>query len=414
MKEKQRESKRMTSITRKLHWMLIIKKICLFLFADFFWCASMFFMVLFTIELTANGGLYKNVSRGFIRAEKVYEVLAEDGAGLLHVNVQPLLRIFFWLCISFGALGIVLIIGSFRGEHLKIMQVLQPINEIALRADELGRMSFSEDKYQLIEDAITRIQPQDQETLQFGDRDLQGIEAAMNNLLLRIRDANRQQARFVNDASHELRTPIAVIQGYANMLDRWGKTDPKILDESISAIKTEADHMKRLVEQLLFLARGDSGRTELKLEEISMYQLTQEIYEESILIDEAHIYRWIPSEEDILLKIDVALIKQAVRILLDNAGKYTPAGGEITLSFGRNEETLPYIQVQDQGSGMSEQDVPHIFERFYRSDETRSKAGTGLGLSIAKWIADKHHAYYEVLSRSHVGTRIRLIFTEEN
>ena len=82
-------------------------------------------------------------------------------------------------------------------------------------------MTFSEEKYQQIEDAISILQPNEQEILSFGDADLMGIEAAMNNLLMRMRDSYKQQARFVNDASHELRTPIAVIQGYANMLARW-------------------------------------------------------------------------------------------------------------------------------------------------------------------------------------------------
>ena len=412
MKEKQRESKKMTSITKKLHRTLLWKKFCFLITADLFWCAALFFVMLFTMEYTANGGFFKNVTREFVRGENAYRILAKDGTMLLQVRLQPFLDLLFWLFIGFGGVGFFGFVISSRGERLKIMQILQPINEIALRADELGRMSFSEDKYQLIEDAITRIQPQNQETLQFQDRDLQGIEAAMNNLLLRIRDANRQQARFVNDASHELRTPIAVIQGYANMLDRWGKTDPKILDESIHAIKTETEHMKRLVEQLLFLARGDSGKTELHLENVSLARLTQELYEESLLIDEAHIYRLVQPEEDICLDMDIALMKQAVRILLDNAAKYTQPGREINLSFGKNEEGLPYIQVQDQGNGMEEKDVPHIFERFFRSDETRAEAGTGLGLSIAKWIADKHHAYFEVLSRIHVGTRIRLVFSE--
>ena len=99
-------------------------------------------------------------------------------------------------------------------EERRIRRILAPINEIALKADELSRMTFSEDKYQQIEEAISSLQPEEPDLLSFGDSDLQGIEAAMNNLLIRMRDSYRQQARFVNDASHELRTPIAVIQGY--------------------------------------------------------------------------------------------------------------------------------------------------------------------------------------------------------
>ena len=114
----------------------------------------------------------------------------------------------------------------------------------------------------------------------------------------------RQQSRFVNDASHELRTPIAVIQGYANMLERWGKTDEKILDEGIGAIKNEAEHMNYLVEQLLFLARGDSGRTALNKQPVMTNDLMREIYEESLMIDEKHRYRLKDTGEPAEVSVD--------------------------------------------------------------------------------------------------------------
>ena len=153
----------------------------------------------------------------------------------------------------------------------------------------------------------------------------------MNNLLERMRDAYRQQNRFVSDASHELRTPIAVIQGYVNMLDRWGKEDESILEESIEALKNESQHMKDLVEQLLFLARGDSGRNHLKIEEFVLTDVVREVYEESVMIDEKHRYRfW--GEEGIVMYGDIAMMKQSVRIFTDNAAKYSKDGDTICLS----------------------------------------------------------------------------------
>ena len=107
--------------------------------------------------------------------------------------------------------------------------------------------------------------------------------------------------------------------------------------------------------------------------------------------------------------VDPGLMKQAVRILVDNAAKYTPEGEEIILSYGINEKGRPYLQVQDLGSGINESELPHIFERFFRADEARSSEGTGLGLSIAKWIVDKHEGHFEVLSRKDLGTRIRIV-----
>ena len=135
----------------------------------------------------------------------------------------------------------------------------------------------------------------------------------------------------------------------------------------------------------------------------------REIYEESLMIDEKHRYRLKDSGDSTEVAVDPGLMKQAVRILVDNAAKYTPEGEEIILSYGIDEKGRPYLQVQDLGSGINESELPHIFERFFRADEARSSEGTGLGLSIAKWIVDKHGGHFEVLSRKDLGTRIRIV-----
>ncbi|MBO4913405.1 MAG: HAMP domain-containing histidine kinase, partial [Butyrivibrio sp.] len=183
----------------------------------------------------------------------------------------------------------------------------------------------------------------------------------------------------------------------------------KVLDESILAISNEAEHMNHLVEQLLFLARGDSGKTVLQKENIVLNELMKEIYEESFLIDEEHPYRFRDVEEIINIEADRALLKQAVRILVDNAAKYTEKNDEIILGVGRTDDDRPYLMVQDTGIGMSQTDVEHMFERFYRADEARSYQGTGLGLSIAKWIVDRHGGHFEILSRTELGTRILIV-----
>lgn len=321
---------------------------------------------------------------------------------------------FMWRALFFVAcLFIVQILlhwMSYPSESAKVKSILSPINEIAKKADEIAKFDFSEDKYRIIEETITSIEPSEEERISLGDEDLLGVENAMNSLIARIRESNKQQARFVNDASHELRTPIAVIQGYANMLSRWGRDDEKVLDESIVAIKHESDNMKRLVEQLLFLARGDAGRILLDKTEINLNSLMQEVYEESLMIDENHIYKFVHSDEDIFLLADEGLLKQALRILVDNAAKYTNEKDEILLRVGKNENGEVFLQVQDSGIGMKQADIEHIFERFYRADEARSFNGTGLGLSIAKWIVDKHQGHFEIVSREEIGTRIGMYF----
>ena len=410
------QQRKMTSITRKLHWYGIRSRLLHFILTDllFFvlafvgWCADREWVRLGTV--TWENARSLTVTQATHRL--VYQVASPEGKILLQAQAAIPLIVITSIIGGIFALQLLGQLTAYFRVDKKIRRILSPINEIALKADELSRLTFSEDKYQEIEKALENIQPNqfaENQALSFNDTDLAGVEAAMNNLLLRMRDSYRQQARFVNDASHELRTPIAVIQGYANLLDRWGKTDPQTLDEGISAIKNEADHMNHLVEQLLFLARGDSGKTTLNLTEINACEMMREIYEESFMIDEAHRYRLQVPEEAIPLRADAGLLKQAVRILIDNAAKYTQAGDEILLSAGMTDGGEAYLQVQDTGVGIAGSELPHIFDRFYRSDEVRASAGTGLGLSIAKWIVDKHNGHFEILTRPSLGSRIRIV-----
>ncbi len=431
------ETRRMSSITRKLHWNWIRTKAVRSLFMDLLlvfllaagWCADREYAAVRRID-PANGRDFVTVELDpaqvtqeidrvedlprYFGADLRYRVTSPDGKVLLDASFLLPMMVIGGVLTALLALQLLGFLPSYLREDRAIRRILAPINEIALQADALSRLSFTEDKYQVIEEAIEHIEPGEagQGLLHFGDSDLAGIEAAMNNLLVRMRDTMRQQARFVNDASHELRTPIAVIQGYANMLDRWGKTDEKILDESIAAIKNESEHMDHLVEQLLFLARGDSGKTVLAPEQVQTDVLMREIYEESFMIDEKHRYRLLTDGQPAEVTADPGLLKQAVRILIDNAAKYTPEGEEILLSYGMQDGRFPYLQVQDLGIGMEESELPRIFDRFFRSDEVRGSEGTGLGLSIAKWIVDKHRGHFEILSRKELGTRIRIVLPE--
>ncbi len=240
------------------------------------------------------------------------------------------------------------------------------------------------------------------------ESELKNLAEAINSLLDRINETYHSQIRFVSDASHELRTPIAVIEGYANLLDRWGKKDEKTLEEGIAAIKDEAANMKDLVEQLLFLARGDNNTMNLQPERFDLAQLAEEVLRESRMIDGGHEYD--SHIESISVYADKGLIKQSLRILMDNAVKYSNPGGRITLTVsGKGEEAL--LTVQDEGIGIPPEAVPQIFERFYRTDQSRARAtgGSGLGLSIAKWIAERHGGHLEVLSRQEIGTRISIV-----
>jgi two-component system, OmpR family, sensor histidine kinase ArlS len=239
--------------------------------------------------------------------------------------------------------------------------------------------------------------------------ELKDLAETFNGMLDRLQESYELQNRFVSDASHELRTPISVIQGYANLLSRWGKEDKDVLEESVTAIRNEAENMKELVEKLLFLARTDKNTQKLQKETFPINELIDEIIKETRMIDENHVI--INNKNDSLsVNADRKLIKQALRIFIDNSIKYTPQGGTIKVNSFVQRRFLN-ITIEDSGIGISKEDLPHIFDRFYRCDKARSRqsGGTGLGLSIAKWIIGKHKGSIEVESALNKGTKINII-----
>ena len=330
--------------------------------------------------------------------------------------VKPF-RILAYFVLAWEIIDLLRIVSDVR----RVRRDLQPLQDLALTAEALGQaaaidpMALSTEKIATLEEAISHASV-DSPTVATGDKDLRSIEVALNGLLRQMQEAKLQQMRFVNDASHELRTPIAVIQGYVNMLDRWGKTDATVLDESIEALKSESDHMQELVEQLLFLARGDSGRNTLQRTAVNCANVVEEVWEESCMIDETHTYRCTASDADLAderfhVTGDLAMIKQSMRIIVQNAEKYSPEGSTITLAPVATDGFAGF-SVQDEGIGMSQADAAHAFERFYRADGARNESteGSGLGLSIAKWIVDAHTGTIDVVSREGVGTRFTVLF----
>lgn len=238
--------------------------------------------------------------------------------------------------------------------------------------------------------------------------ELKDLAKTFNDMLDRIEKSVEQQNQFVSDASHELRTPISVIQGYVNLLDRWGKNDKDVLEESILAIKSESENMKELIEKLLFLARGDKNTQKIEKQNFMLNELIIEILKETKLIDASHQLENEYNHE-FEINADRKLIKEAVRIFIDNSIKYTPEGGTIKLDAYKKDDKA-VITIGDTGSGIPSDDIPHIFDRFYRADKSRTKTsgGTGLGLAIAKWIIDNHNGEVHVWSKIDIGTVIKI------
>lgn len=242
---------------------------------------------------------------------------------------------------------------------------------------------------------------------------VEALTGSINEMLERIDQGYRAQARFTSDASHELRTPIAVIQGYADLLDRWGKEDPETMQEAIDAIRQEADAMANLVEQLLYLVRGDKGTQPIEMAPVDLAALAAAVARETAMV--APGYRVTPEiETGITAEADVEAVKECLRVLTDNAVKYTPEGGTITIGLAR-ADGFARISVSDTGEGISPEDQAHIFERFYRADSSRARqtGGTGLGLSIADWIARRHHGFIEVSSVPGQGSTFTLVLPLE-
>lgn len=412
-----RKTKNVTSIAIKLNAIQVRDLFFKFLIIDTILMAILIGLWCIESEKSFYGELVNNAERAinFYPIETAtYTVIWDNGKVMVKEASEFLYNVRIILIIIGIVEGIFLLEEIIFGTA-RVRKILKPFNEIAETAERLSNMVFDEEKFHSIEDAISKISPvASDERIHIGDSEFKGLEDAINKLLDRMRDSYRQQARFVSDASHELRTPISVIQGYANMLDRWGKSDESVLDESITAIKFESENMKNLVEQLLFLARGINGKTQLTIKEFSLSNMINEVVEESKMIDDKHVYSYINLEE-VNVYGDMGFLKQTARILVENAAKYTETGENIELKVGRNSKGEPYFSVQDNGIGMDTEDIPHIFERFFRADtaRVRKNGGTGLGLSIAKWIIDNHNGYFSVLSRKGIGTRITVYLPEK-
>ncbi len=402
------------SIVRGLFWMWIRRLFGAFFLTDLVLTAATVFVWIHGQFLTLYGAMPKQWNLN-VRGSSLQDMLVifSDKAGTtFEVSPYPMLRAFGYVLAAVAACQLLILLLAVCFDAFRIRKRLKPLRDMANAAQLIANQTWDTQKFQNLEYAISHVDadsPYAQVTT--NDRDLAGIEASLNELLNRMRQANLQQVRFVSDASHELRTPIAVIKGYADLLDRWGKEDVQTLEEGIAAIKNEADHMNTLVEQLLFLARGDSGRNLLELIPFSLSAMVQEVYEESRMIDSSHQYEYEAPVADILCYGDAAMLKQSMRIFIDNAAKYTTEGDTIVIRIGISEDYHPYFSVQDNGIGMGESDLAHIFDRFYRSDQARNgkTGGTGLGLSIAKWIIDRHHGIIRVTSRPEIGTRFMVL-----
>jgi len=333
---------------------------------------------------------------------------------VIRYNLAPWIEAGLIIFSALAAVEILVLLRKSRSDSKLVKKMLAPISDFAAAAESLGAISDSlkPDELTKLRGALDGISGAALDTrldTNATSGELRELAFAINGMLDRVSEAYSAQIRFVSDASHELRTPIAVIQGYAALLDRWGKRDEKVLQEGIDAIVFEAESMKQLVERLLFLARGDSGKLDMKLEPFDLSELCEETVNEYKLIDKDHEYQL----ETVMTGVtsDRAQIKETLRILIDNSRKYTDAEGIISIKCGVNENNEPFFSVTDTGCGIAPEDLPRVFERFHRTDvsRARSSGGAGLGLAIARRIVTASGGRIESTSRVGIGTRMTVI-----
>ena len=323
-------------------------------------------------QVTIDGKTYE------IRAFRIYnrEIMLINKMGMLFI-IENLAAVFI----------------AFAVGRAISSKMLKPVHQVADAAIKISEENFNQ-----------RIEEPE------ADDEIRMLVRAFNDMLSRLEISFERQNQFISDVSHELKTPLSVIKGYTDMLSRWGKNDPEVLDESIESITSETEHMTMLINRLLFWARNDVNSS-MTISELCIEELLEEIRKEASVMElPAKIY--IDGAQSTRISGDYHLIKQLIWIFVENAVKYS---GEknCEIHFETSETAdRAMLKIRDNGIGIKEEDIKNIFERFYRSDKSRNKeiSGFGLGLSIAKWIVDHHNGKISVTSTFGEGTEFLLDF----
>jgi two-component system, OmpR family, sensor kinase len=296
---------------------------------------------------------------------------------------------------------LVAVLLSVAGAYLLARAALSPVSAVVRSASKITESDLSR--------RLPVARPKDELGL---------LTATINKLLgrleaafARLEETLSRQRRFAADASHELRTPLTSVTGYARMLKDWGLEDPKAAREATAAILEESERMRELVEGLLALARGDADapleltRGDLGAVAADAAKAAQAAAGDKVVVEYA------PPGKNVELSFDRARIRQAAAILLDNAVKYTPEGGNVLVSVGE-EDGWAGLEVSDTGIGIPKDELPLVFERFHRVDPARTQSltqgGAGLGLSIARQIARAHGGEIEAESEPGEGSTFTL------
>ena len=294
----------------------------------------------------------------------------------------------------FGAIPGVLILSTLGGRFMAT-RALKPVKEITQTAQDIAHGV----------DLSRRIpMPEVQD-------EIGNLANTFNEMMGRLEKSFAQVRQFSSDASHELRTPLTVLKGQSELVLSKPRSKADY-QEVLSSNLEEINYMSRILEDLLTLSKGDEGEISLEKEPVDFGNIIEEVSRQAEILASEKNIQIIPAYlEPVAILGDAHRLKQMVWILLHNAVKFTPQGGEIKITLQDMDETV-YFTIKDNGIGIPEPDLPRIFDRFYRVDKARSRkeGGSGLGLAICKYIVDRHHGTIDVESKLGEGTKFKIRF----
>ncbi|MDP4170618.1 MAG: HAMP domain-containing histidine kinase [Bacillota bacterium] len=297
----------------------------------------------------------------------------------------------FVVMMIFGLAAILLsaIFGYFLAK-----QFLWPVRELAMTMKKIKENGFQERMH-----IYTR------------KDELSELSNLFNEMMDEIENSFSQQKQFIEDASHELRTPISILEGHISLLNRWGKKDAAILDESIAAVLQEMTRLKKLVVDLLELTRAENSRLLMQGEKAEAQSLIQQTVRNFELIHPEFDFKLIINQSLDGLLIPEEHLQQILIILLDNSIKYSPNEKKITIEAEQSTDSV-ILTVKDAGIGIPHEHLTKVFNRFYRIDKARNRknGGTGLGLSIAKRLVEKNKGTIWIESEEEKGTIVKIVF----
>jgi two-component system OmpR family sensor kinase len=294
--------------------------------------------------------------------------------------------------------GLLAVLLAGMGSWLMLGRALSPLDVITETVDQINRA----------DDLARRIPYQGSPVDEVGS-----LVESINQTFERLESLFTSQQRFLADVSHELRTPLTVVKGNVDLMRRMKTID----EESLNSIDQEAGRLTRLVGGLLLLAQAESGKLALNIKPIELDALLFEVFQEMNVLARGKIQLKMNEIDQVQINGDRDGLKQVLLNLIANAIQYTPQGGEVFISLAKVGQQARII-IRDTGPGIPAEDMPHIFERFYRAEKSRTRSkvgGFGLGLSIADWIVEQHGGQIKVESKEGKGTTFAIwlpLFTQ--